>query len=442
MHETMRTLAEEAGFQLAADAAEGAEIPFEVVESPGARTSLYSYRPLTARFIRERLSAIAMLDCHAAAVRALSGLGGVDEYLRVRGEARVPDDPAERAEAAVRSFLEATYDEVTEFEFSLPRFGRAYRELEAAVYESRSLIAVVAPVHGLSLHSEELALADDLSLVRGDTLDQAPPEAVWSGPREGDEPNVLALLTIEEPQAGLEPVEVARRRFGALVTALRLADAGSFALSPAAWVRADAGAWQLAPLGGSGRVHGPVYRVEPDTEDELRAFCNLISRRIVDRARGELAWALQRFDMGCDRAAPAQALTDHLLALRALLEPEGPGSGRLAGRVATICAVPEERAQLTERIAHAISLERAIVGGVTPAEPDADGLVAEVAHLLRSLLRDVLCGHLEPDLVKVADDLLSEAVTGESDALTEPEGPPDPDGSEIPETSEISAIFA
>ena len=84
---------------------------------------------------------------------------------------------------------------------------------------------------------------------------------------------------------------------------------------------------------------------------------------------GEVAWALARFEMGCERLAPFEALTDYLLALRALLEPEGPSSGRLAGRLAMICARPEERATLTERTAHAISLERAVIAGLAPAGP-------------------------------------------------------------------------
>ena len=46
-----------------------------------------------------------------------------------------------------------------------------------------------------------------------------------------------------------------------------------------------------------------------------------------------------RFELANDRARPSEALTDVLLALRALLEPEGPQTGRLAGRVAALCAV-------------------------------------------------------------------------------------------------------
>jgi hypothetical protein len=113
--------------------------------------------------------------------------------------------------------------------------------------------------------------------------------------------------------------------------------------------------------------------------------------------------------MGCERSVPAEALSDHLLALRGLLEPEGPASGRLAGRVAALCATEEQRPALTERIAHTAALERPVVAGL-PVDPAIDGLVADLAAHLRALLRDVLCGHLDADLRGVADEILAEAV--------------------------------
>ncbi len=124
---------------------------------------------------------------------------------------------------------------------------------------------------------------------------------------------------------------------------------------------------------------------------------------------GEATWALARFEMGCERIVPFEALTDYLLALRALLEPEGPASGRLAQRLSVICAAPEQRVALAERTAHAISLERAVIAGLAPASTGVDALVEELAEHLRAILRDVLCGHLSSDVRGVADELLAEA---------------------------------
>ncbi len=114
--------------------------------------------------------------------------------------------------------------------------------------------------------------------------------------------------------------------------------------------------------------------------------------------------------MGCERPAPCEALTDYLLALRALLEPEGTSSGRLAQRLAVICARPQDRAALAQRIARAISLERGMITGLAAAGAEVDALVGELAEHLRAILRDALCGHLDPDLCAVADELLAEAV--------------------------------
>ena len=50
LHAALAAFAEEAAWQLAAAAQDGAEVPFEIVESGAHRrdTPLYCYRPLTA----------------------------------------------------------------------------------------------------------------------------------------------------------------------------------------------------------------------------------------------------------------------------------------------------------------------------------------------------------------------------------------------------------
>jgi len=219
---------------------------------------------------------------------------------------------------------------------------------------------------------------------------------------------VLACLTLTEDSGAPAPLSEATVRFRRLLTALRLYDPLRVALGPVAWQRTGAGPWSIGALGTTGRANG-VLVIGEAAEDELRAFCNLIARRTP--RSGELAWALRRFELGCERTSAFEALTDHLLALRALLEPEGPQSGRLAGRVAALCATPEQRTAITERVAHAASLERSIIAGLAPTDGGVEKLLAEITGHLRALLRDVLCGHLDSDLRSVADRLLVEAGT-------------------------------
>jgi hypothetical protein len=406
LHEALSAFAEEAAWLLAGDTADGAEVPFEVVESRGARrdTPLYCYRPLTDSFIRERVGVFGRLPTYAPAARALAGLDGLGDYLREQGEARLPSDPRERADAALRVFISRVFSEATEFVVTDERLERAYAELEEALFAGQSESVVVAPLYGLRITAKEIALGDGLSLVAGEELAGAPPEAVW--PHGADEPSVLACLTITSGPGAPVPLTEARVRFRRLLSALRLFDQARVALGPVAWERSGAGPWTLGDLGTSGRPHG-VLEIGEDGEDELRAFISLITRRTP--RSGEIAWALRRYELGCERLSLFEALTDHLLALRALLEPEGPASGRLAGRVAALCATPEKRLAVTERVAHAASMERTIVAGLAPMDGGVEKLLAEIAGYLRALLRDVLCGHLDSDLRSVADQLLAES---------------------------------
>ena len=432
LHQLLEAFTSQAAGRLEAETADGAEVPFELIEEPGGSAPLYCYRPLTGEFIRECLGRLTALPTYAPAARMLADADGVDTYLRGRAEPRVPTEPRERADAALRSFLGHVFAERSEFGFDGERFELAYAELERALYEGRSMTTVIAPLLGVALDAgtSEIPLGDGLSLQSGDSLTDAPSDAVWG---EYDEPNVLIVLTIGEgptpgstggskgagrpkgagrsqggrsPGAGRSPRSTARARFRRALTALRLFERGGYALGPIAWTRADTGMWRPFALGTSGRPRG-VTLIPAAEEDELRAFCSLVSRRTP--TGGELAWALARFEMGRERLAPFEALTDYLLALRALLEPEGQASGRLAQRLAVLCARPPDRAALAERTAHAISLERAVIAGLAPAQDGADALVDELSENLRALLRDVLCGHLDADLREVADFLLQEA---------------------------------
>jgi hypothetical protein len=407
LHDCLKEFAADAATRLHEETASGAEVPFEVVSTPRRARSapLYCYRPLTGAFIRERVGLLAALPSYAPVARALMLLDGVDAYLSMRGEPRTLNDPRERADAALRHFLSAVFEERSEFGFDEERFEAVYAELERVVYEGRSVSVVIAPLLGIALDptTGELPLGDGVSLIRGETLEGAPAEAVWA---EGEDPSVLAMLAVSGDSVR-PPVSIARTRFRRVLTALRLFERGGYALGPNAWTRSDAGPWRQVAFGGSGRPRLMTF-VSAEQEDELRAFCNLVARRTP--SGGELAWALARFEMGCERLAPFEALSDYLLALRALLEPEGPSSGRLAQRLAVICATEAERAALAERTAHAISLERAVIAGLAPAEAGADTIVSDLAENLRALLRDAVCGHLDADLRGVADELLEQSV--------------------------------
>jgi hypothetical protein len=404
LHRMLESFTVDASSRLSAEAAGGAEIPFELTSERGAGgVPLYCYRPLTGEFIRSRMGPLSALPSYGAAARALGASEAVEVYLTEHG-IQVPAEPRARCRAAVSLFLDCVFCERSGFGFEPAHFESAYAELERALYEGHCTVTVIAPLLGVALDPDtaELTVGDGVSLIRGDALSDAPGEAVWG---DGQEPNVLALLAIDRERAGRPPASIARVRFRRVLSALRLFERGGYALGPVGWARTESGNWRQVSMGVGGRPRR-LTLVPAAQENELRAFCRLVERR---GPSDELAWALARFEMGCERIAPLEALTDYLLALRALLEPEGPASGRLAQRLAVICARPEDRAALAERTAEAISMERAAITGVAAPGTSADLLVDELAEHLRAILRDALCGHLEADLVGVADELLAEA---------------------------------
>jgi hypothetical protein len=400
----------------------GAEVPFELASqsSRGRGTPLYCYRPLTEAFLRERWSALRGAESYTGAASLLEGFEGLDRYLLAR-EARFAggerpllggrfgrrDWPAPnraRADLALRALLGDVFAEQSDFSLREERLRGALERLDCSAHASATEVTLLATLHGLAIASPELPLASGLTIARPEELLDVPDGALAGMFHDGVDAGGHLLVAFTTEDADVHTA-IARGRavLGELLRALLLFGDGSIALGRLAWARAGGGAWGVHALGWGGRPHGMLV-VGAEQEDELRAFCNLVSRRAPNE--NELAWALARFEMGCERSTELEALSDHLLALRALLEPEGASSGLLAGRVAALCATPAERPALTRRIVRALALERAAIEGTAVEHAGSTALVRELANHLRALLRDVVCGHLSPDLVTLADALL------------------------------------
>ena len=398
LHSSLHAFATDAAATLAAAVAAGDEIPFEIVEEGGhgSRPGLFCYEPLTADFLERHWDGLLRLPAADAAQAALATLGGLRDYLETYADQRRAGVPL--AQEALCVFAHRVFDTTRgDFELAPEHFEPAYRELHQAAGADQSTLAVVALLRGITCESTEIVIRDGTMLVPLERLEVLPPDPCWREPQ--GPATVVALVPGAEDGALEEVLEHLRD----LQTALRLYAPG-IALSPLAWIRGERAAWRALPIPGGGDGDGDTVIAEAQ-EEELRAFAGLVARRRP--VEGELAWALERFELGCERDDPLSALTDHLLALRALLEPEGPRSGRLAGRVAALCALPEARIAATERVARAISLERSRVAGVEVGA-NAYALAAEIEAHLRALLRDVICGHLRPELVELADSLLWE----------------------------------
>jgi hypothetical protein len=404
LHHTLRDFALEAAALLEEELRSGAEIEFEVDEQPaGSKTVLYRYTPLTGKFIDARWDALRSLPSCDPAGRALGH--GAALYLRLQGV------PGVDAEPALRELLARLYDDATSFEFPEERFEKVYADVERTLYEDSVAVVVLASLPGLELEHGRVDLGDGLSLIGGEAID-APPEAVWSDPRErSGGPHVLVVLERDIRTDMPLPITEARIRFRRLLTAFRLFKSGAVSLGPLAWTRADHGAWQPVQLGSAGHLRGEPWLLTAAEEPEL---CELIDLLGQARAGGAVAWGLSRFEMGCDRSLDTEALSDYLLALRALLDgSDDTGRASLGLRLAALCAEESDRRPLQRRVELAFALERFVIaGGSGEAYMDTIGsdsprdLVLEVEEQLRALLRDVLCGFLDADLKSAADDIL------------------------------------
>jgi hypothetical protein len=404
LHDALRDFALDAASHLTSELRAGHEIPFDLMEEPRRRNrrgpALYHYTPLTSQFIEARWDALRGLPSFEPAARALGS--GAETYLRVQGITGAPDP-----EPALKAMLERLYDDATNFEFPESRFDRVYADVELSLYEDTMRAAIITPLRGMRLESDRVELAGGVSLVAGETFD-APPEAVW-----GDAgPNVLCVLERDVASGEPLPVGDAEARFEWLLGALRLYKSGGIALEPIAWARTDQGAWRAQPLRtGGGPARGAAWTLARAEEEELGEFLDLLA---ASRSPGRIAWALRRFEMGCARGRDMEALSDYLMALRALLDGnDEAGRAALTLRVAALCADEAHRKTLQSRLETAIALEEfTIAGGDAEEYVERSGgvspraVVLEVEEHLRALLRDVVCGFLDVDLKSAADDIL------------------------------------
>ena len=414
LHAVVDAIAAAGSQQLARRAADGAPVPFDLVEvaSSGGGTPLFSYRPRTRDFVEEHAGSLRQLAAWPAAVNVLAGYDGLGDYLLTSGERHVPIDARERADLVLRVLLARMHEETGDFLHTPARSAEAAGHLARCLLAGRIEGTVVVPLLGVRLDRERLQLEDGLELVRDDVIDDLPREA--RSPVRSRAGTVIVVRSLEDP-ARAAALAQARPRLRALLCALRLYDQPAPALAPVAWSRMRGDGWASHPFVGTcARASGTLH-IRAEDEAAIRGFCALMADRAP--TTGPPAWALRRFELACERADHGEALTDVLLGLRALLEADHLGSGALPDRLAALCAAPGEFDVLRERIEIAEALEVALMQGTTTDPSRTRALSLELRGHLRALLRDMACGHLPLDLVATAEEHLHhvDAPTGLGD---------------------------
>jgi hypothetical protein len=424
LHDALRDFAEQASKALQAELAAGAEIPFELAAGAtgrAGRAGLQLYSPMTGRFIAERWDLLLPLPGHDHAMKELEAFRGLDRYLaslELRSGLRSPIRSA-LASQALKAFTGDVFEEQSDFALRQGRLRGALARLDAAAAAQSGSLTLVASLHGLAILSPQVQLAERLIVARPEALSGVPEQALWpllpdggsASGKAGGPDHLLVVLDVPEHDDRIDRVlDHGRDLLRGLLRALRLYGDGRIALGPLAWACAGEGPFAPVALGFGGRPHG-VLVVGAEQEDELRAFCNLLARRTP--REDALAWALRRFELGCERESELEGLSDHLLALQALLEPERVAHGLLAARTAVLCAPAESRKHAAARVLRALELEGDAVRGDAVESAAAVELAREVAAHVRALLRDVICGHLQPDLIALAGELM---LAGEENA--------------------------
>jgi hypothetical protein len=399
LNEALKRLAAEAATHFSSLVAGGDQIPFDIAEEDGSDSPFYRYVPLTARFVLEHERELRGLHSFEPARDAVAEAGVAAPYLEARGEA-VSAEPGERAARMLTIFIASLWDGCTEFSLDRTRLDGALAVLDAEARDVHEADVLIAPIVGLRMPSARLQLPNGVRIVRADTID-APIEAMRSEGmgRTAWEPQFLALA---EQNGEPEGAEAALHQLHELISVMRLFKAGGVGLGPYAFAPTGEGRWRTIATGAPGARPGGYALSEAEATELTALASDLEARPDPDAA---LTWAVGRFEMGCGRESALDGLSDHLLALRAVLEGHGPVGASLPMRAAALIADGSlDRFQARERIEHMLELERSLMNG-RPAGHDAE-LAAWAEEGVRRLLREAALGELGTDIGAAADETL------------------------------------
>jgi hypothetical protein len=430
LSEALKRLSADAAVRLSGLVAAGEQIPFDVAQREGPDALFYRYEPLTACFVLEREEELRALPSFVPARDAVAAAGVAAPYLESCGE-QVPADPRERAAKMLVVFLTSLWEGCTEFSLDRERLDRALAALAAEASDPDEGEVLIAPLAGLRMSQQSLELAADVRVIRADLI-EAPVEAMRSEgmERASWEPQFLAVA---EQEDGSDSATSALRRLRELVSVMRIFKAGGVALGPFAFAPAGEGHWSRVPTGVPAARPGG-YRLSEEEAERLAGLARALEAR--PDPDGAISWAIGRFEMGCARESALEGLSDHILALRAVLDGQGPVGASLPMRAAALIAGESgDRIDVRGRIDEALALERSLMAGA-PAR-GGEELAAWVEEGVRDVLRRAALGELGDDLSAAAEETLiaTGLDSGDVEIAVAVHDPPELPGSEAEDIS-------
>jgi len=397
LNESIKRLATEAASRFSSLVAMGEEIPFDVAADSGEDSAFYSYVPMTGRYVLDHAEELRSLPSFPAAREATIEAGVAAPYLEARGEA-VPADPAARAELMLITFFASLWEGTAGFALDRERLDGALATLDAESRDADEADVLIVPLVGLRMSMPRLGLPHNVRIVRADSI-EAPVEAMSSEGmgRAAWEPQYLAVA-----EQDTDGAEGALQQLRELISVMRMFKGGGIGLGPYAFAPTGEGCWRRIATGAPATRPGG-YRLGEAEAEELAGFAaELEARPDPDSA---LSWAVGRFEMGCERPTALEGLSDHLLAMRAVLEGHGPVGASLPLRAAALIEDESmDRLQARERVENVLELERAMMNGM-PIERAVE-LATWMEEGTRKLLRQAALGELGSDLSAAADETL------------------------------------
>ena len=398
LNESIKRLATEAAGRFSSLVAMGDEIPFDVAADSADDGAFYSYVPMTGRYVLEHAEELRSLPSFPAAREAAVEAGVAAPYLEARGEA-VPADPAARAELMLTTFFASLWEGSAGFALDREGLESALATLDAESRDADEADVLIVPLVGLRMSMPRLQLPHNVRIVRADSI-EAPVDAMRSEGmgRAAWEPQYLAVAE-QDADGGAEAALMQLRE---LVSVMRMFKGGGIGLGPYAFAPTGEGCWRRIATGAPSTRPGG-YRLSEDEAAELNDFAAALEAR--PDPDSALSWAVGRFEMGCERPTALEGLSDHLLAMRAVLEGHGPVGASLPLRAAALIEDESmDRLQARERVEDVLELERAMMNGL-PVERAVE-LATWMEEGTRKLLRQAALGELGSDLSTTADETL------------------------------------
>ena len=347
-------------FDLGLELEKGADIPVALEEHAGPnRPTLYEYRPLVGAFVEERAGRLTLREDAREALAALKDEPAAGIFAGAHADERVGEDEALRRTVLV-PLLVRTAENCGGFDWDDTAFERAYAELERSLFGDRRAYAAVAPLIGLTAGGTvELGRGLRVRPAAAGELTASWPDAARLLPRDwGREVDRTLVVELEaDLDAQACRVPDAPGEFGRAVSALRLATPGAIAAGPVVFERLDWRPYGVRPMPATAAQlpPGEATRLDPfraplvvelqgrmaDASDELLEALDrweLALFHVGAHRSDELREALETL-LGCDEGPWAAAMRaavllgetarereDLLIALRALLDGDGPGA--------------------------------------------------------------------------------------------------------------------